>query len=128
MVSVGATENVLMAATLAEGTTISGRDLADCVVDYLAFAGSGAANSPEFRIDEGMSAKILIADDERRSAGILAFRTPANELVDAALKQAGVTSGLREGAIRLAPHFYNVEDDLAPVLEVLNAVEGRGWR
>ena len=72
--------------------------------------------------------ELITPDDERRSAGILAFRTPANELVAAALKQAGVTSGLREGAIRLAPHFYNVEDDLAPVLEVLNAVEGRGWR
>lgn len=71
---------------------------------------------------------LITPDDEGSSAGILAFRTPANDAVAAALKQAGVTSGLREGAIRLAPHFYNLEDDVTPVLEVLNAVQGRGWR
>lgn len=31
------------ALSLADGTTISGHDLADCMVDYLAFAGSGAS-------------------------------------------------------------------------------------
>lgn len=32
------------ALSLAEGTSISGNDLGDCIVDYLAFAGSGASN------------------------------------------------------------------------------------
>ena len=32
------------ALSLVEGTTISGDDLGDCMVDYLAFAGSGASN------------------------------------------------------------------------------------
>lgn len=79
-------------------------------------------------LGETEGVQVVTPQDERRAAGILAFRTPANEAVAAGLREAGVTCGLREGAIRLSPHFYNVEADLAPVLEVLDAFRRRGWR
>lgn len=77
---------------------------------------------------EADGVEMITPDEERHSAGILAFRTPAIESVAAGLKAAGITCGLREGAIRLAPHFYSVEADLAPVLEVLESYRARGWR
>jgi cysteine desulfurase / selenocysteine lyase len=39
----------------------------------------------------------------------------------AALHQAGVAVGVREGALRVAPHCYNTEDELARVAEILDS-------
>ncbi len=36
-----------------------------------------------------------------------------------ALKSAGVVCGLREGAIRLSPHFYNTVEEMERVVEIL---------
>lgn len=40
----------------------------------------------------------------------------------AALREAGITASLREGAIRLAPHCYNTREELERVVEVLDAI------
>jgi selenocysteine lyase/cysteine desulfurase len=37
------------------------------------------------------------------------------------LKAAGVTHSVREGAIRLAPHFHNTLDEVDRVLALLSA-------
>lgn len=39
-----------------------------------------------------------------------------------ALKQAGVTLSLREGALRLAPHCYNTVDEMVRVTELLDVI------
>jgi selenocysteine lyase/cysteine desulfurase len=49
------------------------------------------------------------------------------ELADAAraqraLKAAGITATVREGAIRLSPHLYNTPAELERVVEVLETV------
>jgi selenocysteine lyase/cysteine desulfurase len=57
------------------------------------------------------------ADVPRRS-GIVSCRsanTPANRL-HAALLRAGVTSAVRDDAIRLSPHFYQGDDEIKRVL------------
>ncbi len=38
----------------------------------------------------------------------------------AALKRAGITASLREGALRFAPHCYNTIEEMARVVEVLD--------
>jgi cysteine desulfurase/selenocysteine lyase len=43
----------------------------------------------------------------------------------AALKQAGVAVGVREGALRIAPHCYNTVEELARVAEILDGALGR---
>ncbi len=58
------------------------------------------------------------ADDARR-AGIVAFSTPAIDADSQRLREAGVVHAVREGAIRLAPHFHNTAGDVARALEVL---------
>jgi cysteine desulfurase / selenocysteine lyase len=51
---------------------------------------------------------LVVSEQEpHRRSGILSLLTPVPERVHAALVEAGVTCALREGAVRLSPHFYN---------------------
>jgi len=59
---------------------------------------------------------------EHRS-GIFCFRPPNAEGAFRALGRAGVNCVLREGAVRLSPHLYNTDDDIAVVMEVLSHPE-----
>jgi selenocysteine lyase/cysteine desulfurase len=59
---------------------------------------------------------------EHRS-GIFCFRPPDAERAFRALTRAGVACVLREGAIRISPHLYNTEEDIAVVMEVLSRPE-----
>jgi selenocysteine lyase/cysteine desulfurase len=56
----------------------------------------------------------------QRGSGILAVAPPDVERHYRVLKPAGVSCSLREGAIRLSPHWYNTVDDLARVAEILD--------
>jgi selenocysteine lyase/cysteine desulfurase len=65
--------------------------------------------------------------DAARRSGIFCFRPPRVERVHAALSAAGVVCVVREGAIRLSPHLYNTRDELARVVELLEASRRAGW-
>ena len=54
-----------------------------------------------------------------RRAGIVALRMPDAEGVSRALKAAHVAHSLREGSIRLAPYFYNTQEELRRALRVI---------
>lgn len=56
-----------------------------------------------------------------RGSAILCVEPPDAPRVFRSLKAAGITCSLREGAIRLSPHFYNTSAELARVAEVLDA-------
>jgi selenocysteine lyase/cysteine desulfurase len=55
----------------------------------------------------------------RHRAGIVSLRMANAAAVSAALKTAGVSHSLREGAIRLSPHFYNTREELRRTLRVM---------
>jgi len=63
---------------------------------------------------------VLVSDvaDLHRS-GIVCFRPPRVEDVHRRLHDAGVFGSLREGAIRLSPHFYNTVAEMERVVELL---------
>jgi selenocysteine lyase/cysteine desulfurase len=42
-----------------------------------------------------------------------------------ALREAGITASVREGALRLSPHCYNTIEELARVAEVLEQLQRR---
>jgi cysteine desulfurase/selenocysteine lyase len=63
--------------------------------------------------------EILSNLEPRRRSGILAFRPRSVEAVFARLKAAGVLCTIREGSIRISPHLYNTEEEMARVIEVL---------
>lgn len=76
-------------------------------------------------IDEMMTrlgdarAVIVTPSDRARRAGILTVRANDAEQVSERLANAGIVCGLREGAIRLSPHFYNNDDDIQRAADVL---------
>lgn len=57
-------------------------------------------------------------DDARRS-GIVALATPNLVEDSRRLREAGVVHAVREGAIRLAPHFHNTVEDVDRAIAVL---------
>lgn len=70
---------------------------------------------------------IGITNELRPAArsGIICLRPPDAAAAHAQLKRAGVTCSLREGSIRIAPHFYNNDEDIARVLNVLQDATAR---
>ncbi len=65
---------------------------------------------------------VMVSDvAESRRSGILCFRPPRVDDVFATLRRAGVLAVVREGAIRLSPHFYNTPEEMRRVVELLEA-------
>jgi selenocysteine lyase/cysteine desulfurase len=56
---------------------------------------------------------------ERRS-GIISVRPADPAAASARLKAAGVVHSLREGAVRLSPHFYNTMDEVQRALAIMS--------
>ena len=61
---------------------------------------------------------VTPAGSDRR-AGIVAVAPADPVAASGRLSAAGVTHSLREGAIRLSPHFYNTEDEIDRALALL---------
>jgi len=57
--------------------------------------------------------------DGVHESGIVCVRTDDVARTHAALRQAGVVCVMREGSIRLSPHWYNTSEEIARVLEIL---------
>lgn len=57
-----------------------------------------------------------------RGSGMICLAAETLPGAIAALRRAGITASLREGAIRLAPHCYNTREELERVVEVLAAI------
>src|SRR5690606_10014225 len=63
--------------------------------------------------------EVLTPEAASKRAGIVAFRTRDVAADSARLRVAGVVHSVREGAIRLAPHFHNTREDLQRVYRTL---------
>lgn len=61
---------------------------------------------------------ITPAAREKR-AGILTLRLKNAAVVSERLARSGIVCSLREGAIRLSPHFYSTDDDIARAMDIL---------
>jgi cysteine desulfurase / selenocysteine lyase len=64
-------------------------------------------------------AVVVTPADRARRAGILTVRANQAERVSDRLASAGIVCGLREGAIRLSPHFYTTPDEIDRAMDVL---------
>jgi selenocysteine lyase/cysteine desulfurase len=67
--------------------------------------------------------KLLTPTEAAKRAGIVAFVTPDIAADSTRLREARITHAVREGAIRLAPHFHNTPDE---VERAINVLEGLG--
>ena len=64
--------------------------------------------------------RLLTPGAPERRAGIVAFATTDLDRDSQRLKRAKVTHSVREGAIRLAPHFHNTMAEVERVIDVLS--------
>lgn len=64
-------------------------------------------------------AEIVTPVEPKHRAGIVAVRFADSAARSARLNAAGVVHSLREGAIRLAPYFFNTTDEVAAALKLL---------
>ena len=62
---------------------------------------------------------LLTPERNAKRAGIIALRTPAVAADSARLRAAGIVHIIREGAIRLAPHFHTTREDLQRLYRAL---------
>jgi selenocysteine lyase/cysteine desulfurase len=69
--------------------------------------------------------RLVTPADSRRRAGIVAIAPREPEAASRRLAAAGVAHSLREGAIRLSPHFYNTDEEVDAALALLVAGERR---
>ncbi|HWP02283.1 MAG TPA: aminotransferase class V-fold PLP-dependent enzyme [Gemmatimonadaceae bacterium] len=63
--------------------------------------------------------QLITPVDPDRRAGIVSFRPRDPEATSRRLAEAGVVHSVREGAIRIAPHFYTTEGEIDRLLTVL---------
>ncbi len=64
--------------------------------------------------------RVTSPTDEAHRSAIVCVAPPDPVAAFRRLKAAGVVCSLREGAIRLAPHFYNTIEEMEKVVDVLN--------
>jgi cysteine desulfurase / selenocysteine lyase len=74
---------------------------------------SWAASRPDYT--------LLTPEHNAKRAGIVALRTPDVAGDSARLRAASVVHSVREGAIRLAPHFHTTREDLQRVYRALES-------
>jgi cysteine desulfurase/selenocysteine lyase len=64
---------------------------------------------------------LVTPSDTARRAGVLALRVADTAAASQRLKNARVSHAVREGCIRLAPHFYNTIDEIDRALTLIAA-------
>jgi cysteine desulfurase/selenocysteine lyase len=64
---------------------------------------------------------LVTPADRGKRAGIVALRPPDGLGASERLRKAGVVHSFREGAIRLAPHIYNVVDEIKKTLKIIGS-------
>ena len=69
--------------------------------------------------DAHRSVTLVTPREASRRAGVLSFRTRDVAASSERLKVARVTHTVREGCVRLAPHFYNTAEELDRAMELL---------
>lgn len=65
--------------------------------------------------------RLVTPADRSKRAGIVAVAPRDPQGASDRLTAAGVTHSLREGAIRLSPHFYNTDKEIDSALELLES-------
>jgi selenocysteine lyase/cysteine desulfurase len=63
--------------------------------------------------------KLVTPADPARRAGVVSIKVSDAEAASARLRASGVPHSLREGMLRLAPHFYTTPDEIERALRLL---------
>jgi len=84
-------------------------------------------NNTEYLIDQltGLGIQPMAGGERKNLSGIVAFKHKNAQHIFDELENHNITCAIREGAIRIAPHFYNTEEEIDRFIEVLKAAVQR---
>ncbi len=74
------------------------------------------------RLEEIGVNTVLNKNDEKYLAGIISFKHPDYQKIFDSLTEKNIYCAVREGYVRLAPHFYNNDDDIIRVVKELAVI------
>jgi selenocysteine lyase/cysteine desulfurase len=77
-------------------------------------------HDPVVRWADRHGVRIVSPREEKHRSAILCIAPPKAAEAFHAVKRARIVCSLREGAIRISPHFYNTVDEMERVVEVLD--------
>ncbi len=80
-------------------------------------------NVIEFADEEGI--EILTPREHSKRTGIVALKFSNAEKIFESLNKQNIIVALREGKIRISPHFYNSEDDIKMVCGAIKNIRSR---
>jgi cysteine desulfurase / selenocysteine lyase len=83
-------------------------------------------HEPVLRWADERGVRITSPRDEKHRSAIVCVAPPKPAEAFHAVKRAHVICSLREGAIRLSPHFYNTVEEMEKVVEILEGVLDNG--
>jgi len=79
-------------------------------------------HEPALRWADERGARVVSPRDDRHRSATLCLAPPKPAEAYHALKRAHVVCSLREGAIRLSPHWYNTVEEMEKVVDVLDGL------
>lgn len=68
--------------------------------------------------------EVATPRDRTKRAGIVTFKHPGATTIFDDLNEQRIVVSMREGMLRIAPHFYNSEDDLRALFSILHYYSG----
>ena len=80
-------------------------------------------HEPVLKWADARGVRVVSPRDERHRSAIVCVAPEKAVEAFHAIKRAHVVCSLREGAIRLSPHFYNTMEEMEHVVEVLEEIE-----
>ena len=75
--------------------------------------------------DEKLGLDLFTSREPHRRAGIISYKLPEgieSEAMMTTLKQNNLTVAIREGMLRISPHFYNTVDELEQAVDMVAGV------
>ena len=75
---------------------------------------------------QSSSYEPALPTDGDHDSGILAIKGPRIRELHACLVKRDIHTSFREGTIRISPHLYNTEDDMATLVEAIRRFEAGG--
>ena len=74
------------------------------------------------KLEEAGVKTILSGCDRKNIAGIVSFKHKDAQKILDALTKGNINCAVREGMVRLSPHFYNTSDEIDRVVDELRKV------
>ncbi|MGC8654274.1 MAG: aminotransferase class V-fold PLP-dependent enzyme [Candidatus Kryptoniota bacterium] len=71
---------------------------------------------------EAIGLKTMVAGDRSQRAGIISIQVPNADAYSAKLREAKIEVAVRQGLIRVSPHFYNTKEEIEYLVDTMKRI------